>query len=69
MRYCEAWSRWLVWDGKRWTIDETGQVMRGAKDTIKGMGVELQEIEGEAELKAFLAHIKRSLSTPAWKRW
>ena len=63
MRYCEAWSRWLVWDGKRWTIDETGQVMRWAKDTIKGMGVELQEIEGEAELKAFLAHIKRSLST------
>lgn len=30
LRYVEAWG-WLVWDGKRWTKDETGAVMRIAK--------------------------------------
>ena len=30
LRYVEAWG-WLVWDGKRWTKDETGAVMRLAK--------------------------------------
>ena len=25
LRYVAAWRRWLVWDGKRWAIDGTGQ--------------------------------------------
>ncbi|WP_019560798.1 phage/plasmid primase, P4 family [Caldimonas manganoxidans] len=22
-RYCSAWGKWLVWDGRRWQVDET----------------------------------------------
>jgi hypothetical protein len=22
LRYCAAWGRWLVWDGRRWSVDD-----------------------------------------------
>jgi len=31
LRYVPRWSRWLVWDGRRWGPDETGQADRCAK--------------------------------------
>jgi putative DNA primase/helicase len=34
LRYCQAWKKWLVWDGKRWQKDDSGEVMRRAKDTM-----------------------------------
>jgi putative DNA primase/helicase len=40
MRYVPAWGRWIVWDGKRWALDKTGQVQRFAKDTVHRMHVE-----------------------------
>ena len=24
-RYCHVWGRWLVYDGKRWRIDDRGE--------------------------------------------
>ncbi len=33
LRYVATYGKWLVWDGQRWTLDETGQVMRWAKET------------------------------------
>lgn len=35
LRYTSALG-WMVWDGKRWGRDETGQVMRLAKKTVVG---------------------------------
>ena len=23
LRYVDMWSKWLIWDGKRWAVDET----------------------------------------------
>lgn len=31
LRYCHPWGKWLVWDGKRWNLDETAEVARRAK--------------------------------------
>lgn len=31
LRYVGTWGRWLVWDGKRWAADTTGQAARWAK--------------------------------------
>jgi putative DNA primase/helicase len=62
MRYCEAWGCWLTWEQGRWKIDETGRVMRFAKQTIKRLLDHLDNIESEAERKALFTHIKRSLS-------
>src|SRR5262245_56780624 len=33
LRYCLAWGKWLSWDGRRWRIDDSGEVMRRAKAT------------------------------------
>ena len=34
LRYCFAFRKWMVWDGRRWTVDEIGRAVRLAKDTI-----------------------------------
>ena len=40
LRYCYAWGKWLVWDGKRWVIDDVGQVEFLAKDTVRNIYAE-----------------------------
>ncbi|UJS19064.1 MAG: phage/plasmid primase, P4 family [Candidatus Jettenia sp.] len=35
IRYCFAWKKWLIWDGKTWSIDDNGQIVRLAKETVK----------------------------------
>lgn len=37
MRYVPRWKTWLIWDGKRWKRDETGEVERRAKQVVRGM--------------------------------
>jgi putative DNA primase/helicase len=37
VRYVHTWKRWLVWDGRRWAHDQTGQVQRWAKIIARGM--------------------------------
>jgi putative DNA primase/helicase len=37
VRFCHPWGKWLIWDGKRWRIDDTGRVMALAKQTILGL--------------------------------
>jgi len=40
LRFCDDWKRWLVWDGKRWANDRTGEVKRRAKDTVASIYAE-----------------------------
>ncbi len=35
LRYVPAWRRWLVWDGKRWAHDSTGQAARWMKSIAR----------------------------------
>lgn len=53
--YCYARNRWLVWDGKRWAIDQTGEVERRAKDTVMSIYREAEYASGDtqAELQRF----------------
>ena len=34
LRYCPPFRKWLVWDGRRWAVDETGGAPRPAKTSI-----------------------------------
>jgi putative DNA primase/helicase len=34
LRFCHAFKKWLVWDGRRWAVDETDQAKRLAKQTM-----------------------------------
>ena len=48
IRYCHDWGRWLVWDGKRWRIDDTGAIERLAKETVEAMFTEAAMLSGDA---------------------
>jgi putative DNA primase/helicase len=53
LRYCFSWGKWLVWDGNRWKLDESGEVMRRAKETVHEMYREasdnFQRLQGQLE--------------------
>jgi len=34
LRYCPAFRKWLVWDGRRWAVDDQGAARRLAKKTM-----------------------------------
>ncbi len=34
LKYCHALKKWLVWDGRRWAVDDTAQARRLAKRAI-----------------------------------
>src|SRR4051812_30391298 len=34
LRYCHAMKKWLVWDGRRWKVDETDQAKKLVKTTM-----------------------------------
>ena len=35
--YVHAWGKWLIWDGKRWLIDDVGGALRLAGETARVM--------------------------------
>lgn len=37
IRYAAQQGKWLVWDGRRWQTDETGEVERLTKDTMRAL--------------------------------
>lgn len=52
IRYCFAWKKWLVWNGKNWHIDNDGQILRLAKDTVKNIYNEAAKIQDETQRKS-----------------
>ncbi|WP_338819594.1 hypothetical protein MTCOM_10940 [Moorella thermoacetica] len=62
LHYCHPWGKWLVWDGKRWKKDETGAVLRLAKDTARSIYAEAAEEPEEAIRKKIADHARKSES-------
>lgn len=74
VRWLPAWSKWLIWDGRRWQLDETLEVMRLAHDTARSIYAEAQKLvsrkeraemakhavksEGDARLRAMLSQVQ-----------
>ncbi|MEW6658018.1 MAG: phage/plasmid primase, P4 family [Thermodesulfobacteriota bacterium] len=55
LRYCYPWSRWLVWDGRRWATDEVGAVEQRAKDVVRSIYQEAA-VAGDKKQREALAH-------------
>lgn len=53
---------WLVWDGGRWQADDTDQVLRFAKETVRAIYGEAQQAEDSDVRKAIADHARRSES-------
>jgi putative DNA primase/helicase len=60
VRYCYAWSRWLVFTGARWERDESGHVHRLAKETVRGIYQEAAATPDEERRKALGKHAAKS---------
>jgi putative DNA primase/helicase len=60
LRYCWLWRKWLVWDGKRWVKDDTGEVYRRAKDTVASIYQEARSAPDDDARKALAKHALRS---------
>jgi putative DNA primase/helicase len=54
VHYVRTMDRWLVWDGVRWVVDETGSVDRLAKDTVRSIYREAGRAKG-AKVRTALA--------------
>lgn len=61
-RYVEAYKKWLVWDGKRWVLDNDKQIDRWMVKALNTIGSDAEYLKGEDETlaKAFKAHLKSS---------
>lgn len=58
LRHCNPFSRWYVWDNQRWREDETGEIIRCAKDTVRKIHEEINRIDlGQATDMASLNHL------------
>lgn len=65
LRYVPAWRRWLVWDGKRWGHDATGQAQRWAKVTARRMTTAALAIQDEQARKTAMATARKMESAHA----
>jgi putative DNA primase/helicase len=56
LRYCVTWSQWLVWNGRYWQPDETGEINRLAKKTVRGIYQEAAQCDDDARCRAMGKH-------------
>ena len=62
IQYCNAWSRWLLWDKMRWAEDGKIEIVARAADLIRSLYSVAKQIKDEDERKAFLTHLIKSES-------
>lgn len=62
IRYCYAWKKWIVWNGKVWRIDNDGEILRLAKDTVKHIYEEASQFSDENQRKSIAAWAVQSES-------
>lgn len=61
VRHVMKWADpWLVWDGIRWTSDDTGEVDRLVKKTIRSIQKEAVSVTDDKERKSLLLHAQKS---------
>jgi putative DNA primase/helicase len=57
VRYVPAWGKWLLWDGKRWSTDETRGIYRLAKDVARAIWTDASDpARPKPERKALAQH-------------
>ena len=64
LRYCGAWDKWNVWDGRRWEDDETGEACRRAVETVRGLKEQAGRIHNLKRRKTVLQFAERSEAEP-----
>ena len=60
LRYCAAWKKWLVWDGRRWVVDRAGEAMRRAIKTVRMIYAEASHCGDSERREAICKHAMAS---------
>jgi putative DNA primase/helicase len=63
VRYVPEWKWWLIWDGRRWARDATGQASRWMKSIARRVTSDALAIEHEKERQAALNRARRGESS------
>lgn len=56
LHFVPKWNKWLVWNGERWEIDETGLIDQKAKETVATMYAEASEVEDDSARQKLVKH-------------
>lgn len=59
-RYCYAWGCWLIFDGKRWAVDDDGNAERLMQETVRRIYVEASNETDDTRRSALADHARRS---------
>lgn len=60
IKYCHPWGKWIVWNGKRWVVDDTAKVWRFAVSTVRKIYAEAT-VEEDPKVRVQIAsHAKAS---------
>ena len=65
LRYVPAWRRWLIWDGRRWAHDSTGQAARWMKAVARRLTADALAIEDGKDERRGLSAARRGESSRA----
>lgn len=63
LRHVPTWRRWLIWDGKRWTHDTTGQAPRWMKSIARRVTSDALDITDEKQRQAAMNLARRGESS------
>jgi len=60
LHYCHPYGKWLVWDEQRWLIDDTAEVVRRAKVSVRSLYQAAASAESDSESKELAKHAIKS---------
>ena len=66
IRYVSQWG-WLVYDGKRWLLDESRSIVERAKKAVLSIYGEATQVQNDRDRSELLSHAKRSQSLQSIK--
>lgn len=62
VRYVALWGKWVIWDGKRWALDDSREILDLATkmiDTMYDIGRKIKDRKAQADFMSFVAGISR----------
>ena len=62
LKFCYPWEKWLAWDGRRYRIDDTGEVDRRAKAAVQSIYGEAAAAQDKKQREALANHALKSES-------
>ncbi len=69
LRYCPAFKKWLVWDGRRWAVDDQGASRRLAKKTMLEYLAQAVDADDEGSPRVRLRHLWKPGASPTCSPW